>query len=167
MFTDEHRSEVWDQIRQYDLRAFAKLLTPEVLLEAAQRASVKVSKGPLHVLNLVWLGIASALHDSKSLADVLVLTLKLISDTEGFASTPVDKVQKNGRRRRIRKKRSRHDPRRHDPTQLTEESFCKARRHMPWRYWLALMVVLVERFEAAHGECVRWKGFRLLALDGR
>ena len=35
MFTDERRRKVWDDIREYDLRAFGKLLPTEVFVEAA------------------------------------------------------------------------------------------------------------------------------------
>ena len=89
MFTDEHRRNVWDQIRQHDLRAFARLLSPELVIEAAVRAGIRVGRGPLYVVNLTWLAVAAALHASKSFADVLTLTLKLLTDAEGFASTSI------------------------------------------------------------------------------
>jgi hypothetical protein len=37
---------------------------------------------------------------------------------------------------------------------------------MPWGLWVALVVVLSERFEDRYGEAVRFRDFRLLALDG-
>jgi hypothetical protein len=37
---------------------------------------------------------------------------------------------------------------------------------MPWSFWLALILLLAEEFQAAHPQHVRWKGFRLLAMDG-
>lgn len=62
--------------------------------------------------------------------------------------------------------RSKHDPHGHDPTVVSEEAFTKARRLLPLDFWRCLLVLLGERFEAAHGRLVRWRRFRLLALDG-
>ena len=166
MFTDEHRRIVWDQIRQHDLRAFAKWLSPELLTTAAAKAGVRVGKGPLYVVNLTWLAVAAALHASKSFADVLTLTLKLLSDTQEFASTPLGKERNNAKRRKGTGRRSRHDPRRRDATVVSEEAFTKARRFLSIDFWRALFALLGECFEVAHGKWVRWKGFRLLALDG-
>ena len=55
MFTDERRCEVWDDIRQHDLRAFVKKITPPVLTETAKRTGVELVKSPLYLVNLVWL----------------------------------------------------------------------------------------------------------------
>ena len=166
MFTDEHRRSVWDEISQHDLRAFGKWLSPELLLEAAGRAGLRVGRGPLYVVNLAWLAVASALHTSKSFADVLGLTLKLLADTEGFGSTPLGTEQRNAKRRTSAASRSPHDPRVRDATTVSEEAFTKARRRVSIYYWHALLALLGERFEAAHGEWTCWHGFRLLAMDG-
>jgi Transposase DDE domain len=64
------------------------------------------------------------------------------------------------------KKRSLHDPRQGDPARVSEEAFVQARRRVPLALWTCLLLVLSERFEHAHGERLRWKRFRLLALDG-
>ena len=82
MFTDERRCNVWDQIRQQDLRVFGKILTPALMKEAAQAAGVKLRANPLNHANLVWLGIAAALHGTKNFADILVLTFKLLEDAD-------------------------------------------------------------------------------------
>ena len=82
MFTDERRCNVWDQIRQQDLRVFGKILTPALMKEAAQAAGVKLRNNPLNHANLVWLGIAAALHATKNFADILVLTFKLLEDAD-------------------------------------------------------------------------------------
>ena len=37
---------------------------------------------------------------------------------------------------------------------------------MPTEFWVALFLLLIERFEAAHGDVLRWGRFRLLAVDG-
>ncbi len=166
MFTDEHRRIVWDQIRQHDLRAFARWLSPSVLTAAAVQAGVRVGQGPLYVVNLVWLAVAAALHTSKNFTDVLTLTLKLLADAEGFAATPLGQERNNAKRRKHAERRSKHDPRRRDATDVSEEAFTKARRLLPVDFWRALLALLGERFEAAHGGWIRWKGFRLLALDG-
>ena len=123
MFTDEHRTTVWNEIRQHDLRAFARFLPPEVLQEAAQRTGKPLGRGPLHLGNMVWLAVASALNMAKCFADILGLTLKLLSDAEGFASTPLAAEQRKGKRRKRSHKRSKHDPRRDDPTEVSEEAF--------------------------------------------
>jgi hypothetical protein len=166
MFTDEHRRIVWDQIRQHDLRAFAKWLSPELLTTAAAEAGVRIGKGPLYVVNLAWLAVAAALHSSRSFGDVLTLTLKLLADTEGFAETPLGKERGNAKRRKGTQRRWRHDPRRRDGAVVSEEAFTKARRVVSLDYWRALFTLLGQRFEAAHGERIRWRRFRLLALDG-
>jgi hypothetical protein len=41
MFKDEHRYDVWNKIRQHDVRAFSKQLTPGILAEAAKRSSAQ------------------------------------------------------------------------------------------------------------------------------
>lgn len=166
MFTDEHRRIVWDQIRQHDLRAFAKWLSPELLTTAATEAGVRIGNGPLYVVNLAWLAVAAALHASRSFAGVLTLTLKLLADTEGFAGTPLGQERSKAKRRQSTRRRSRHDPRRRDGTVVSEEAFAKARRVLSPAYWRALLRLLGERFEAVHGRELRWKKFRLLAMDG-
>src|SRR5690606_1280968 len=37
---------------------------------------------------------------------------------------------------------------------------------MPWSYWIALIMILAEDFENQHPNSVRFKDYRLLALDG-
>ena len=82
MFTDERRCNVWNRIRQQDLRVFGRILTPALMKEAAQAAGVKLGNSPLNQANLVWLGIAAALHTAKNFADILVLTFKLLEDAD-------------------------------------------------------------------------------------
>src|SRR5262249_19162160 len=52
------------------------------------------------------------------------------------------------------------------PARVTEEAFAKARRHMPWGFWVGLILALAERFQQQHPAAVRYKGFRLIARDG-
>lgn len=165
MFKDEHRYEVWDEIRQHDIRAFSKQLTPLVLAEAAKRTGVGLVKSPLCFAHLIWLGIAAALHGPDSFACVLTGTLKLLEDQEHFAQSKVGKAKRNGQRRK-RPGKSKHDPRRNDPTEVTEEAFAKARQRMPLEFWIHLIIILGEKFAAEHGKLHTFRGFRILAMDG-
>src|SRR5215469_2730020 len=45
-------------------------------------------------------------------------------------------------------------------------SVCAARQRMPLGFWMALLAVLAERFQEDHPEHLKFKGFRLLAMDG-
>ncbi len=159
MFTDDIRLEVFRQLHQRDTRAFAHLMTPEVFTRAAQQSGLRLGKSALNLTNLVWLGIASAWHRTRNFADVLGLTLKLLRDAGTWpAAAPKPKRKSTYR--------SKHDPRGSDPTKVTEEAFAKARKLMPWSFWIGLIMVLADSFEEQHPEVVRYKKFRLLALDG-
>lgn len=173
MFRDEQRDTVWNEIRQHDLRSFAGELTADVFAEAAQRAGVSLGRSALNLVNLVWMGILSAMEPALCFAEVLVTTLKLLENQETFYSTNIGKSRKEGQAKKRRqntgksgRKRSKHDPRRSDPTELTEEAFVQARQRMPISFWIALILVLASRFERNHGHHLRTNGFRLLALDG-
>jgi len=164
MFTDELRCNVWNEIRQRDIRAFSRQLTPAVLGKAALRAGVKLGKSPLALANLVWLGISAAMHGAESFACILTSTLKLLEDQEQSAAE-LCKVKKQGKRR-SRGKRSKHDPRRDDPTVVSEAAFAKARQRMPMTFWIELIIALGEQFEEQHGSMHYFRGFRVLAMDG-
>lgn len=164
MFTDERRCNVWNDIRQQDIRAFSRQLTPAVFAEAAVRAGVKLGKSPLALANMVWLGIASAMHGAQSFACILTMTLKLLEDQKQSAAK-LQKARKQGKRR-PKRKRSKHDPRREDPTVISEAAFAKARKRMPITFWFELIIVLGEEFEQQHRPIHYFRGFRVLALDG-
>lgn len=174
MFKDEPRCKVWDEIRQHDLRTFAKQLSPELFAEVALRAGLQIVSSPLNLVNLVWLGIAGAMQQAASFAFVLTTTLKLLEDQQAFASTQLGNEQRKGRQRAKRQKskrgkrgrKSKHDPRRADPTELSEEAFAQARQRMPLKFWVFLVLVLAERFERDHARHLDCHGFRLLAMDG-
>jgi hypothetical protein len=100
MFTEEHRRKVWDQLRQLDLRCFEDLLSADLIHAAAERAGVRLGRGALYLANMVWLGIASAWHHTRSFSEVLTLTLRLLGDVEGFAQTHVGKEQRRAKRRK-------------------------------------------------------------------
>ena len=173
MFRDDIRKEVHDCLREHDLRPVANKLTPEVFLEAAQRAQLRIGACPLNLVNLVWLAIAAAWRKTESFVTILTVTLKLLQDQEHFASSQFGKDLRRTRgqvKRRAKgpgaRSRSKHDPRGQDPAQVSEEAFVKARQHMPLQFWVALILILGERFEAEHGACSRYRSFRLLAIDG-
>lgn len=178
MFTDELRHDVWEKVRQCDCRAFQQFLQPEVFHAAAERANVPLGSSALSKGTLVWLGILTALHQTRSFATVLLLTFQLVQDLADSVSKPAPPANRHGRQDQTRRKpkarrhtaprqrRSKHHPRPEGRTAVSEEAFVKARRRMPLAFWMALIAVLGERFEAAHGPLVRWKHFRLLALDG-
>ncbi len=186
MFRDECRDKVWSEVRQLDLRAFAKILTPEVFALAAVQAGVRVGQSALNLVNLVWLGISAARQQSVSFATILVTTLRILEDQREFESSVIGRAKRQGQRtikrqkmqgkkrpKSTRKKkgkkppaRSKHDPRRLDPTQLTEEAFAQARQRMPLAFWLVLLLILAERFQLQHPEHCTYRGFRLLAMDG-
>jgi hypothetical protein len=63
-------------------------------------------------------------------------------------------------------RRKKHDPRGGDPNLVTEEAFVQARKRMPQAFWVALILLLGECFDREHGELLRWKKHRLLAMDG-
>jgi hypothetical protein len=165
MFTDEHRCEVWNAIRQQDMRAFSKQLTPSVFAEAAKRTGVRLVKSPLCLTNLVWLGVSAAVHAADSFATVLTTTLRLLEDQQEFAPSKIGRAQKNGQRRRPNG-RSKHDPRRNDPTVVSEEAFSKARQRMPLAFWVNLIIILGENFAEEHPKQHKFRGFRILAMDG-
>lgn len=187
MFTDELRSNVWAEIRQRGLRCFADRLKPEIVREAATRAGVARGRGPLNVLTLSWLAIASAWHSGRTFYQVLPMVIKLLGDREGFSQTPLGRAQQNGRRRAKRRRqkgcqkkgtrkkgsgggrrqpRSKHDPRRDDPTQLSAAAFAQARERVSLNFWITLLIVLQELFQQEQGQWVCWRGYRLLAMDG-
>jgi hypothetical protein len=164
MFKDEHRCNVWNEIRQQDIRAFSKQLTPGTFAKAALRAGVKLRCNPLSLVNLVWLGIMAAIHGTQSFAGILTTTLKLLEDQQESAAR-LDKLRKEGKRR-LRGHRSKHDPRRDDPTVISEAAFAKARQRMPMAFWIELIILLGEQFEEQHAARHDFHGFRILAMDG-
>lgn len=178
MFTDDLRHQVWDQVQSHPVRAFAKFLTPGTLAEAAARCGRKITACPLNLAHLVWLGVGLAIDRTRSFASALSFTFKLLSDVGLLAvpdTTPQPQRPSPSKRRRGRKrkgttqrrpKRSKHDPRGGDPTKVSEEAFVQARAGMPLGFWIALTLLLADRFEREHADGIRWKRFRLLAMDG-
>jgi hypothetical protein len=169
MFVDPTRRDVWDKIRHRDFRAFASLLTRQDIERAAIDAGVRLGGGPLCLFVLVWLAIACALHPSRSFASVLGLALKLMRNDPDWEPAAITSHRPASRKARARRPepRSKHDPRGSgDPFQLSASAFTQARAAMPWGFWVALISILARRFEQQHPGMIRFKRFRLLALDG-
>ena len=100
MFSDAGRQVVYDQLREHDLRVFAKQLTPAVFVEAARRAGLRLWSCPLNLANLTWLGIAAAWRKTESFVTILTVTLKLLQDQEHFARSEFGKDLAKKQRRR-------------------------------------------------------------------
>jgi hypothetical protein len=49
---------------------------------------------------------------------------------------------------------------------VTDSAFCTARARLPLRFFLGLFAQIVAGFSRKHGQARRWKGFRLLGIDG-
>ena len=161
MFKDEARDSIWQQLRQRGLHAFARMLTPQAMQAAATAAGVSIGTSPLNACTLVWLGIAGALHTTKSFADVLLITWKLLED----GRCPLPQARRRNGRRRPCARRSRHDPR-GSSAHVSEEAFVQARQRLPLAFWLCLLVILGEMFQQQRPQYVGWKRYRLLMLDG-
>jgi hypothetical protein len=157
------RRNVWDQLRQKDFRAFDALLPLELVLQAAGVIGVPVGTGPLHLGNMVWLSVACALHSLDNFKEVLDRTIKLVEDGPSYHGSTLDRARRAARPIGPRR---RHDPSARDPGSVSEEAFAQARKHFPQGFWVALIVLLTERFIARHDGRTRFQGFRLLCIDG-
>jgi hypothetical protein len=168
MFMDELRNKVWGEIRQHDLRAFRKFLPDSIFVEAAELAGVKLGKSALSLTQMVWLGIAGAMHVTENFSGVLQMTLKILQDVFDWDPTASAESSLKPPKRSPgkSKKKSKHDPHGSSATSVTEEAFVQARQRMPLKYWAFLLLLLGQHFEHRHAALVRWKRFRLLALDG-
>jgi len=163
MFSDAYKTKVQRQLRQWDLKPFAAILTSGLIARAALQAGIGLGRGALSVGTLVWLGLGSTLAPWRSFADVLGLVLRLIRDTH---EDPFPQRPSRAKKAHARRARSKHDPHGSDREAVSEEAFVQARRRLPWSFWTALIVVVAERFEEDYGPKVRWKDFRLLTIDG-
>jgi hypothetical protein len=182
MFTDERRGRVCDELRRLDHQLFAHILTPDLFVQAARLCGLRILAAPLNLINLVWLAVSAARHPEASFAALLGLPLKALRDHEGFSSSAVAQLLRDAeqpRRRKPRRRRksrrgattrrrrpSRHDPRRGPPECVSVQAFAQARQRMPSEFWLALFILLDEQFERLYGDVIRWRHFRLLAVDG-
>jgi Transposase DDE domain len=157
------RRDVWDQLRQKDFRAFDALLPADLVIQAARIAVVPLGTGTLHLITMVWLSISSALHSLETFKQVLDHTLKLVEDGPYYHGSAVARARRAALPTEPRRS---HDPRPKDPGTVSEEAFAQARKLLPQRFWVTLIVLLTERFVAHHDARTRFRGFRLLCLDG-
>ena len=168
MFRDEHRADVRRQLHERGVMVFAKFLTDDLFRRAARLAGCRIVLSPLSLVNMVWLGIACAFDSAKSFAAVLDLTLKILNDAPSVCRREVPaKASKSRNAGKVKNARSKHDPRRgDDPAKVSEEAFVQARNRMPLDFWLMLTFLVADQFIHQHADALRWKNFRLLALDG-
>jgi hypothetical protein len=164
MFTDKKRAEVQDQLRQHDQAIFDHILTPELFFQAARLCQLPLVLSPLNLINLVWLAVSAARNPTKCFADVLTLSRKALQDNETFSASALAKHLETSPA--PAHKTSRHDPRKASAEPVSEAAFSKARQRMPSAFWLALFVLLGEHFLSLYPQMVRWRRFRLMALDG-
>lgn len=182
MFRDERKRGVWDTLRRHDLQPLTRLLPDSMIRSAAARAGISVGGGALNAITLVWLSLLSAVETGKNFAGVLQLVLKLLHDAQQWPGEPSPcllpqsrqqgrggnkaKAKQDKRKSKSGSARSKHDPRGGDPNLVSEEAFAQARKRLPTGFWVALILLLGECFERDHGPLLRWKKYRLLALDG-
>jgi hypothetical protein len=164
MFTDQNRAAVQDETRRRDQVLFAHLLTPELFWQAARMCGLAIIRSPLNLINLVWLAISAARNPDLCFAEILGLSLKSLQDHESFPGSLLDQLL--GAAEPSGQKKSRHDPRKNSAQPVSEAAFSKARQRMPDEFWVALFFLLAEQFQRLYADVVRWRRFRLMALDG-
>ena len=164
MFTDSKRAEAFDGIRRHDQAIFEHILIPDLFFQAARMCGLSIVGSPLNLINLVWLAVSAARNPKQCFADILNLSRKTLQDHESFSGSPLAKLLEDSGP--PGGKTSRHDPRKGAGEPVSEAAFSKARQRMPSEFWIALFVLLGERFLTLFPEVVRWRRFRLMAADG-
>ena len=53
------------------------------------------------------------------------------------------------------------------PHPVTEEAFCIARKKMKLSFFKTIFRSVIQRYQSHYGDGYRWRGFRLLGIDGR
>jgi len=171
MFTDQTRGRLSDELRRQDNTLFAHILTPELFFQAARLCGLRLVCAPLNLVNLVWLALSAARNPRQSFASLLGLPLKALRDHENFPASDLHRCIAQAEHQRRRKPKRRrptpdHDPRGGLAERVSEQAFAQARRRMPSAFWLALFLLLGEQFQRLYGDVIRWRHFRLLAVDG-
>jgi len=164
MFTDRKRAETQDALRRHDQAIFNHILTPDLFFQAAQLCGLPIIRSPLNLVNLVWLAVSAARNPGLCFAQILGLSRKTLQDHESFSRSALGRLLRPSDQPPRRK--SRHDPRQGPAAPVSEAAFAKARQRMPSEFWVALFLLLAEQFQRRYAEVVRWRRFRLLALDG-
>lgn len=163
MFRDDRRCEVWAAVRQADFRGLRRLLPDSLLTEAVRAGGGRVAGVALNGVTLVWLAITAAREHTRSFADVLSLSVRIL---DLAASGPPPPVRQARRAARNGKRRSRRNPHGQDPAVVSEEAFVQARQRLPPAIWDRLLALLTAQFEDRYSHLTHWRGFRLLTLDG-
>ena len=168
MFIDKNRSTVFEAIRQHDQRLFAHLLTPDLFLQAAFRSGLKIISCPLNLITLVWLAVTAARNVEHSFPRLLKEVLRSGRDDERFPQSGLAAVLDRANQHSTRNdSASRHHPGGTvGPDHVSDRAFANARQRMPSEFWVALFILLGERFQQRHADLVRWGPFRLMTLDG-
>lgn len=164
MFTDRLRTAVWKKVTERDLRAFSKLLTPQLLTKAAWESRGSWSGNPLNCVTLAWLAICCSMDQENTFENVLGWALKVLKLQSDFGNSAIGRSARLGRNGIVPRKL--HDPRNNDPTQISEEAFAQARQRLPQKFWDTLLVLLIEAFEKQHAERTKFAGLRLVSMDG-
>jgi len=164
MFTDRKRAEAFDEIRRHDQAIFDHILTPELFFQAARMCGLAIVLSPLNLINLVWLAVRAARDPKQCFAEVLELSRKTLQDNEAFAGSSLHKLLQDSGAPAA--EASRHDPRKGPGEPVSGAAFAKARQRLPGAFWVAPFILLGQRFLALYPQVVRWRRFRLLALDG-
>jgi hypothetical protein len=166
-------------VRRQEHHRFAPLLTPELFRQAALEGGLTVVCSPRNLVNLAWLALRAARHPELSFAALLDQPLQDLRDREGFPGSELGRGirRANRRRGRARRRRARrgppggprrgsHSPHGRAAQAASPAAFAQARRRMPTAFWVALLVLLAQRFQERHAQALRWGPFRLLAVDG-
>lgn len=185
MYTDKDRSRAHDEVRRREHRLFAHILTPDLFLQAALKCDLRLVCSPLNLVCLVYLALSAAGHPELSFAHLLQAPFDSLRDSEQFPGSDPDRLLHQARRRRKGKGRKGRRPGKQGPhahkggcrerschhpkgaaEAVSTAAFTQACRRLPTAFWVALFVLLGERFCALYADVVRWGRFRLLALDG-
>lgn len=166
MYIDVPRHGVSEQLRRRDFAQLASLLTLDRIVQAASASSLAIVKSPLSLPYLVWLALGVAVMPTVSFSSVLTAVFRVLEDQASFTSSSLGQMRRVSQRQR-KKNRSRQSPKKQDPTTPpSEEAFVQARQRVPLEFWQNLLILLAEAFHQEHQARLRFKHFRLLALDG-
>jgi hypothetical protein len=163
MFIDPERAEVQDELCRHEQATFAHILTPDLFVQAALQCGLALIRSPLNLINLVWLAISAARHPDRCFADLLGLSLKTLRDHESFPDSRLAQLLGGTT---TRPQGASHNPRSPVAQPVSEAAFAKARQRLPTEFWVALFLLLVAKFQQLYGDVIRWRRFRLLAVDG-
>src|ERR1051325_11159201 len=174
MFSDPSRARVHDEIHRCDHALFTHILTADLFIQAARMCGLRLLANPLNLVNLVWLAISAARNPEKTFAQLLCLPFDTLRNSENFSASLLNKLideakvapTGNRQQRRAQAAQAKHDPHGSHPERVTEKSFDKARLRMPSEFWVAVFLLLAEKFVGLYGAVIRWRHFRLMAVDG-